>query len=281
MLTPFDKKKVPILMYHSISCNATTKFVQFTVSPEMFARQMNFLCQHEYTPITVTQFVSAVQGLSVLPEHPVVITFDDGFADFFTDALPILKQYNFPATLYVPTAFVGDTSRWLQREGETIRPMLTWDQLLEISRSGIECGGHSHSHPQLDILPSSMAYDEIVRCKHILEDRLGQQVTSFAYPFGYYTKTTQQLVRVVGYTSACAVKHAMSSKTTNPFALTRFIIKAHTDLNTFATLVTGHSLSAKTTLSTMYARLRTPIWKVARRASASLMRYSQKGSVSL
>src|SRR5438046_2460854 len=118
-----SEKKVPVLMYHSISCHYTRYFRQFTVSPTLFRQHMAYLSQHAYEPITVTQFVSSLaQGVSALPERPVVLTFDDGFADFFLDALPVLKRYGFSATLYISTAYIGQTSRWLQRERETSRP---------------------------------------------------------------------------------------------------------------------------------------------------------------
>ena len=113
-----EKKKVPILMYHSISDHASPRFKQFTVSPKSFAEHMAYLHQHKYTPITVTQFVTALwEKGSKLPRRPVVITFDDGFADFYTEDLPVLRQYGFPATLHVATAFINSTSRWLQHEG--------------------------------------------------------------------------------------------------------------------------------------------------------------------
>src|SRR6266571_2544993 len=223
MLARPAKKKVPILMYHSISRYATPKFKQFIVSPALFAEQMAYLHQHRYTPITATQFVKArAHGASVssaLPERPVVLTFDDGFADFFTEALPILQQYGFTATLYVLTAFIDGTSRWLQGEGEATRPMLTWDQLAEISKSCIEIGAHSHSHRQLDTVLCGAAREEIVQCKRLLEYHLGREVSTFAYPFGYHSATLRRQVREAGYTSACTVKDEMSSETTNPFAL--------------------------------------------------------------
>jgi len=277
MTTPLEKKKVPILMYHSISQHASSKFAQFAVSPGTFARQMEYLYQKAYHTLTVTQFIGIVQRGEVLPERPIILTFDDGFADFFTDALPVLRQYGFVATLYVATGFVNATSRWLEREGEADRPMLSWDQLTEISRHGIECGAHSHTHPQLDTLPLFQAQEEIVMSKAILERHLEQKIVSFAYPFGYYTAKIKKFVQMSGYLSACAVKHAMSSEDTDPFALTRFIIKTNTDLDTFKTLVTGSDPSLKMTMDTMYARLRTPIWQVVRKSSASLTRYLQGG----
>src|SRR5260370_39769328 len=111
MLGHSKKEKVPILMYHSISNSTNRRFRQFTLSPLLFAEQMTYLHQHEYTPITVTQFVNGLpQGDAAWPERPVVLTFDDGFADFFTDALPVLKQFGFVATLCVVTAFINGTS---------------------------------------------------------------------------------------------------------------------------------------------------------------------------
>ena len=267
-------KKVPILMYHSISGNASSKFRQFTVSPALFAEQMAYLHQQAYTPITVTQYVRAqFQRETELPEHPIVLTFDDGFADFLTAALPVLTQYNFAATLYVSTAFVGGTSRWLRREEETGRLMLTWEQLAEISSCGIECGAHSHNHRQLDILPNPAAWDEIMQSKKLLEDHLRQEVFSFAYPFGYQSAQVRQLVREAGYTSACAVKHRMSSENDEAFSLARLMVSADTNMEEYVALLTGRSSSPATAVYKIYARTRTPVWQLVRRCAASVTLY--------
>ncbi len=275
MLAQPVKKKIPILMFHSISQYATPKFKPFTVSPVLFARQMAYLHQQAYSPITVTQFIDArTGGATALPERPVVLTFDDGFADFYIEALPVLKRYGFPATLYVATAFVNNTSRWLRREGEASRPMLTWDQVAEIAANGIECGGHSHSHPQLDTIPLSMVQDEIVQCKRLLEHHLGQEVFSFAYPFGYHSTAIKQLVREAGYTSACAVKYEMCSETTDPFALTRLIVRPDTNVDALAALLTARYPSVVTR---MYKRARAPVWRMARHCSALVTPHFQGG----
>ena len=265
MFIESEKEKIPILMYHSISQSANPKFKQFSVSPTLFAGHMAYLCQHGYTTLTVTQFIQMrVQGKDRLPERPVILTFDDGFADFFTEALPVLKYYGFVATLYIATAFINGTSRWMQHEGESTHSMLTWDQLLEINKCGIEIGAHSHSHHQLDILPLSLARDEIVRCKRLLEDKLSQEVLSFAYQHGYHSAAIQRLVREAGYTSACAVKYEMSTETTDAFALARLKVSADTSVDALAALLTQRSSLA---ITTMYKRARIPVWRLVRRFS--------------
>jgi peptidoglycan/xylan/chitin deacetylase (PgdA/CDA1 family) len=266
---------VPILMYHSISEQATPRFKQFTVPQKVFAEQMEFLHTHGYTPITTTQYIQAKQQNYVgLPARPVIITFDDGFADFYSAALPILQQYGFSATLYVTTAYINGTSRWLQHEGEGERPMLTWEQLKEISDLGIECGGHSHTHPQLDTLTVAQARDEIIRNKQLLEEHLGRSITSFAYPFGYHTANIRKQVQEAGYTTACAVKHAMSTDATDPFALARWTVYPDTSLSDLDALLVGkHAM----TFSTLYKRARTPVWQLARRSSATMARRFQGG----
>ncbi len=235
---------------------------------------MAYLAAQHYTPLTVTQLVeSRFSGGDPLPQKPVVLTFDDGFADFYTTALPLLKSHGFVATLYITTAFVNATSRWLQKEGETARPMLTWEQVSELPAHGIECGAHSHSHAQLDILPGTSAKLEIEQSKKCLEDRLGRAITGFAYPFGYQTARVRQLVQAAGYTSACAVKHGMSTAKDDQFALHRLLVKADMHSVAFATLLTGAYLSPLAGVATMYARTRTPLWQVIRRGSALMKRY--------
>ena len=267
MLSQAEKKKIPILMYHSVSQHAAPKFKRFAVAPVLFNEHMAYLHQHAYTPVTVTQLIQAhAGGGAVLPEKPVVLTFDDGFSDFYTEVLPVLKRYNFVATLYIVTAFINETSRWLQKEGEATRPMLTWNQITSISEAGIECGGHTHTHPELDTLPLSQAQEEIVRCKDLLEKHLGQEVLSFAYPYGYHTAGIKQLVQNAGYTSACAVKYEMSSETTDHFALARLIVSADMSVGELANALTQGTSS----VITLSKRLATPVWRLARQSSAAL-----------
>ena len=254
-------------MYHSVSQHAAPKFKRFAVAPVLFNEHMAYLHQHAYTPVTVTQLIQALaQGGTTLPEKPVVLTFDDGFSDFYTEVLPVLRRYSFVATLYIVTAFINETSRWLQKEGEATRPMLTWDQIASISEAGIECGGHTHTHPELDTLPLSRAQAEIVQCKQLLEKHLGQDVLSFAYPYGYHTAGIKQLVRDAGYTSACAVKYEMSSEATDPFALTRLIVSADMSVSELANALT----KGTSPVITLSKRIATPVWRLARQSSAAL-----------
>lgn len=270
-------KKVPILMYHSISDQATRKYAPFAIPPALFEQQLQYLQQQHYTPLTVTQFMDIrTRREQPLPEKPVLLTFDDGLEDFYTGAFSALQKYGFPATLYVVTGFMNGTSRWLLREGEGNRPMLTWEKLAEIDAGGVECGGHTHYHPQLDTIPLSRARNEIVQCKKILEDQLGHEIRSFAYPYGYHTAAVKQAVQDAGYTSACAVKYEMCSETTDPFALKRLMVGPTTDLRALEALLTTGYTSA---LTGMYKRARTPVWRVVRRAKAPVERYLQGKSL--
>ena len=229
---------------------------------------MAYLHEQQYTPLTVPRFVQ-LRTQGQLPARPVLITFDDGFADFFTAALPVLQRYKFTATLYVATAFINGTSRWLVHKGEDTTPMLTWEQLAEVSKSGIECGGHSHHHRQLDILPRLTAQDEIVRCKNVLEDGLGVHITSFAYPHGYHTANIQQMVRNSGYTSACAVNYTMSSINDDTFALSRLLVGPTTDAVALEALLAGR-FTSPSLIPAKYKRPLVPAWRLVRYCKATI-----------
>lgn len=264
---------VPILLYHSIAAEVAPRFRRWAVHPEVFAAQMAYLRDHGYSPVTVTQLANAMTAERPhLPPRPVVVTFDDGFADFYTGALPALQRHRVAATLYVTTGHVAGTSRWLAREGEGDRPMLTWSRIAELSASGVECGAHTRTHPQLDTLSPVAVRDEVVACKGDLEQRLGQQITSFAYPHGYHSPAVRRVVQQSGYTSACAVKHAMSSLADDRFALARIIVTPDPDdvsLESFGRLLAGQGLP----VAPARERLRTRGWRVFRRSVARLKRH--------
>lgn len=269
-----EKKCIPILMYHSISEQTNRAFKAFTVSPTVFARQMAFLAQNHYTPLTVTQWRNLRMHFSPdLPTRPIVLTFDDGFADFFESAFPILQRYHFPATLYVTTAYMNGTSRWLRRERETNRLMLNYSQLRELQAAGIECGAHSHTHRPLDMLNPMQLELEIWQSKTILERHLERPVFSFAYPYGYFTASVRAFVKQSGFTSACAVRHMLSSFEDDIFSLGRVMVQEQDEL-AFARLLTWHSLSTVERVQQTYRRMRTPIWQRVRWGVKSLARFS-------
>jgi peptidoglycan/xylan/chitin deacetylase (PgdA/CDA1 family) len=234
------QQAIPILMYHSIATSATARFASCVLAPAAFAEQMAFLDEHGYTPITVSRLVESLgEAARPLPERPVVLTFDDGYADFYTNAFPVLSRHGFTATFYVVTKFVNGTSSWLRYEGETDRPMVTWSQLRELNAAGIECGAHTRTHAQIDTLSRSEAWDEVNGSRDELEQQLGCAVTSFAYPFGHYDTTTRSMLGGAGFTSSCAVKIAMSSLRDDRFALSRVMPMPDMDLSAYARLLDG------------------------------------------
>jgi peptidoglycan/xylan/chitin deacetylase (PgdA/CDA1 family) len=204
---------------------------------------MAYLREAGFHSFTVTDFVSSLlKGNFSTRLKPVIITFDDGYADFFDHALPVVIKYGMKATVYITTQYVGGQSQWLNREGEGKRQMMTWDQIRSLSADGIECGAHGHLHQQLDVLPSAQARQDVVNSKHMLEEHLAHPIYSFAYPHGYYSQNLKRLVQNAGFTSACAVKHAMSSTEDDTFALARLIISPDVVLDKFRLMLEGRNL---------------------------------------
>jgi peptidoglycan/xylan/chitin deacetylase (PgdA/CDA1 family) len=263
--------KVPILMYHSISEVASKHFKSFVVSSSLFAEHMAYLRENNYVTMTVTQLVhNYIKGKLGLPKRVVVITFDDGFVDFLSNALPVLRQHGFTATMYIPTAFVNGTSKWLKHDAEDNRPILSWSQIRELHSAGIECGAHSHTHPQLDILPLARIESEILTSKKLLEDHLISEVNSFAYPFGYYNKAVKKAVQRAGYISACAVRFTLNSEINDVFALSRLKVGPNTSIEALERLLTGY-----VSVGGLVARCRTPVWQLARRSLNLISSYEK------
>jgi peptidoglycan/xylan/chitin deacetylase (PgdA/CDA1 family) len=259
-------KPVPILMYHSISDGEVApRYRPYAVRPSSFERQVAHIRENGYTALSVSGFVRARTD-GTLPERSIVITIDDGLADFYQNALPILMKHGVTATLYVVTGLVGGRCVWLDVRGEGHRPMLTWEQIGEISRCGIECGAHTHNHPELDVLPAEAARKEILESKVALEARLGRSVASFAYPYGKYCRRVREMVQAAGFTSACAVKHALSSTDDDPFSLARIQVPPDVPLATFEQWLQGRGMRRAPQRQTV-AKI---AWRLARRAALRL-----------
>jgi peptidoglycan/xylan/chitin deacetylase (PgdA/CDA1 family) len=214
---------VPILAYHSVSADPADWITPFAVSPQVFAAHLDAVAASGREPITVSHYADALRGRSVMPDRPVLITVDDGFADFADHALPALAERNMPSTLYVTTGALADQQR------ECVLPpatMLRRADLAGLEAAGVEIGAHSHAHWQLDLLADHTVEADLARCRDLLTDTLGHHIRTFAYPHGYWRRSIRRLVGEAGFDSACAVGNSLCSARDHPLALSRLMIRA-------------------------------------------------------
>jgi peptidoglycan/xylan/chitin deacetylase (PgdA/CDA1 family) len=231
---------VPILMYHDIAERAAGGS-RLSVPPRDFAAQLGYLAANGFTTVTAGELAAMLAVGASLPPRTVVITFDDGFADFHAHALPLLLEHGFTATVYITTGWVADAG--LHSAGRRPATMLTWSQIVEAASAGIEIGAHSHGHPQLDQLRPDRLRSELTVSKSLLEDALGAEVPGLAYPFGYSSARVRRAAAEAGYTYACAVGNALSRPQRDDFALNRLTVQASLDLDTFARAVQGQHIA--------------------------------------
>ena len=254
---------IPILLYHSISAEPEGWIAPYAVTPANFALHVDLIANSGRTAMTVSELCDALAGRTPLPERPIVMTFDDGFADF-AYAATVLAACRLPSTLYVTTGALGGR---LPRPPDMAIPpaaMLDWSQLPELTELGVEVGGHTHTHPQLDTMRNDAVTDEIRCSKGLLEDSLGREVPSFAYPHGFQSERTRRIVASVGHRSACAVMNALSSDTDDVLALARLTVTTTTTPADLVAWLAGRGAR----VAPCRERLRTIAWRLYRRARA-------------
>jgi peptidoglycan/xylan/chitin deacetylase (PgdA/CDA1 family) len=261
--------RVPILVYHSITTNATDRYRGFAIDPGLFREQMDAVVDAGLRTMTVDGMATAIADRDrAAVERTVVLTFDDGFREVHSLVLPVLQQLDLHATAYLVSAYIGGTSRWLVADGEADRPLMSWTEIRELASAGIEIGAHGHRHVPLDLLRPSDAADEVVRSRRVLEDGLGRPVTSFAYPYGYHTTGIKAAVEKAGYTNACGVKQAMSHLDDDRFGLARIIVYSDTRPEVLRDWLTGGGLP----LGWRNERIVTRGWRAVRKVRARLGR---------
>lgn len=231
-------ESLPILAYHSVSDDATESFRSYAVSPPRFADHLALLRDLGYVSLTLSDAAERLFSGTSLPERAVVLTFDDAFGDFGQRAFPTLMAAGFVATLFVPSAYVGSTSRWLIREAEHRRPVMTWPEIQRVADAGIEVGAHSHTHPELDRLSRPALREELARSKAVLEDRLGREITAVAYPFGYHSRAVRRAAQKAGYAFGCAVGNLSANSLSDRLAIPRLTVKSTADGEVLQRLVT-------------------------------------------
>jgi len=175
--------RIPILMYHSISepgADSRHPYFGTVTSPAVFEQQMRYLHDSGFQTLSPADIFANGETSIRIVRKPVIITFDDGFRDFYTNAQPILAKYGFTAVMYLPTAYIQKTPATFKGY-----ECLTWNEVRELSRAGVLFGSHTVTHPVLKEVGQDQLEAELRDSKKTIEDELGFAIDSFAYPYAY------------------------------------------------------------------------------------------------
>lgn len=223
----YRKPYCTVLMYHMTSGDSP---YSYDIDPGEFDMQMKFISQN-HTVIKLTDILNP--HIYQKRKNFLILTFDDGFSDFYTHAFPLLLKYNLPSTLFVHTGFIdGDSSPSSNPLHKTV-PM-TWEQLSEVSSSGlVDIGSHTISHPNLHILNSDNINFELQESKEYLESKIGYPINSFAYPRGFWNIRVENFASYY-YQFICRVGcQSVNSSHINPKKITRVPIYRHDTFSDF------------------------------------------------
>jgi peptidoglycan/xylan/chitin deacetylase (PgdA/CDA1 family) len=183
---------VPILTYHSIDNSGSV----ISTSPEKFRSQMQCLQDKQFHLISLHEMVTCLRENQLLPPRSAAITFDDGFKNVYSMAYPILKEYGYPATMFLVPGRSGKKNQWSgQPKGIPPLDLLDWEEVREMADSGIAFGAHTMDHADLSKLSFEQARREIVDSKLAIQRHLDQDVQVFAYPYGKYTSEIKAIIK--------------------------------------------------------------------------------------
>lgn len=231
-VSPTASIRVPILMYHYIRVNPVASDwlgYRLSVPPPDFAAQMDWLAQNGYHPVTMREVLAFLGGHTGLPSKPIVLTFDDGYADFYTAALPVLRAHDFTAVSYVVSGFIGQWN------------YMSAAQVVAAQRAGFEIGSHTVDHANLVRQSSDGLRYQLTASKQALDKLLGRPVVSFCYPYGNFGPREIAAVGAAGYQDATVTSTGGSMRTmSNRLAWSRIRVMGGESLPQFAyAVVTG------------------------------------------
>lgn len=211
-----NQEDIPVLMYHSIGEGKNF----MTVSPKNFDEQMNYLKINGYNTITMDELYNHMVNKLPLPNKSILITFDDGYVDNYIYAYPILKKYNFKATVFIITDYIDITNK-------SNSYYLTLNQLKDMQGNNIDIESHTVHHVKLSHLSDVQQFEELSNSKKILEGFLNKKVNYIAYPFGNYNKDTLKIAEKVGYNMGF-VTITPSSKFAQNYKIKRIYVSPNT-----------------------------------------------------
>lgn len=223
---------VPILLYHSIDESG------FPIStlPKNFASQMAYMARHGWFTITIDELLVGMHS-GTMPKKRFVVTFDDGFRNVLTEALPVLQAFGFTATVFIATEYVGRTNSFVTSRMPEL-PMLNWEDIQTLKRAGLQIESHGHTHANLPQLEASKVHWELQVSRDWLEKHAGVRAMHFCYPRGKYAPRVVRAVRDAEYRSACSLRVGLVRASSHAWLLERLPINDRVTYAHFCALLT-------------------------------------------
>jgi peptidoglycan/xylan/chitin deacetylase (PgdA/CDA1 family) len=209
-------KGIQILTYHGISDDFDWGITRQKVS--QFERGIRFLHDSGYKSVRLEELFKPQKDL----DRKVVLTFDDGYEDVYSNAFPILQKYDFTAFIFIITGFVGKYNTWDYNLRRKKKRHLSWKQIKEMSECGFGFGSHTVNHPDLTRIGQRFVEYELRKSKEVLEDKLGKEVSLLSYPFGRYNRFVQKEACRLGYKRAYTLCSKTKEEGFQPFAQNRW-----------------------------------------------------------
>lgn len=218
---------IPVLCYHDVTPNNPNNN-ELLVNPQKFKEQLKYLKDNNYTPITLDELYDYLKNKKPIPEKPVVITIDDGYEGNYDYAYPILKEFNFPATIFVISNYVG------------AKDYMTADELKEMSDNGIEIESHTFKHDDLSTLDENKQIETFKSSKENLEKITGKPVDFVAYPFGRYNDETRIAAEKAGYKLGFNLSGDFADRKDNDFNIDRIYVSNNDSIEKFESRLKGN-----------------------------------------
>jgi peptidoglycan/xylan/chitin deacetylase (PgdA/CDA1 family)/glycosyltransferase involved in cell wall biosynthesis len=210
----------PILLYHAVA-EPGEKASRYVIPPGRFAAHLQWIRRFGYQPISLEHYLECRRAQRLPPARSVVITFDDGYADNYRYAFPILSRHGVPATIFLVTDHVGNVNAWDADGALAGRPILDWSQVEEMAAAGVRFGAHTRSHVRLTAVDLAEAEEQIRASHAMLANHLDQPAKAFAYPYGLHDPGLHALVVVAGFEAGLTVDAGLNGPATPDPALHR------------------------------------------------------------
>ena len=208
---------IPVLMYHKIGDDKDNDAV---IREDLFREQMKFLKDNGYNPLTMDQLYEYVVNGAAVPEKPVVLTFDDGYADTYSIVYPLMKEYGFAATVFINPGDVGTR--------------LTWDQIREMHKNGITISNHGFQHIEMGQLSEAKQIENITKAQEALAKEVGIKDNPwFCYPYGDKNEFTDAATKKAGIKMSMAMKSGWAHTGDNPYNILRVWVGNAVDIKHF------------------------------------------------